>query len=155
MTNPVFHGGAGNFRIPRHGYSGPHPVAGEQAGFQDTLWGFGIRHAINSGVLAAQSKLTGADYTRLWQEAFGRQLQTSVVNRAIYELLGNRGYRWFLRWVSNNQDPRGLLQRAYHDSWYKRLLIPWAKSRYRSRRHDESCNHVNCDCVWCKHGQIS
>lgn len=45
--------GVGNFRIPGTALSGTHPVVGEQAGFQDTLWGFGMREAITSGVLAA------------------------------------------------------------------------------------------------------
>ena len=49
MANPREHGGAGNFRIPRSAYSGSHPVAGEQTGFQDPLRGFGMRYAIASG----------------------------------------------------------------------------------------------------------
>ncbi len=36
-------------------------MTGEQAGIQDFLWGFGIRSAIDSEVLAAQCLLNGED----------------------------------------------------------------------------------------------
>ena len=94
--------------------AGSHPVVGEQAGFQDALWGFGMRHAILSGVLAAQSLLYGEDYTRLWKNAFGLQLKTATVNRAIFELLGNHGYRWFLHWVANSRDLQRALMRRHN-----------------------------------------
>lgn len=32
-------GGAGNFRIPARSITGVNPVAGEEAGCQDFLWG--------------------------------------------------------------------------------------------------------------------
>ncbi len=127
MKNPRAHGGIASFGLTGKSVSNHQPVAGEQAGFQDALWGFGIRHALLSGVLAAQSLIQGEDYNRLWQRAFGQQLMTAIVNRALFERLGNRGYRWFLKRVSNTQDLNELLRRQYHGSLLKRLLFPWAK----------------------------
>ncbi len=150
MKNPVFHGGAGNARIPAGAYNGRHPVAGEHAGFQDALWGFGIRTAILSGILAAQSLLTGEDYDALWRRELLPQMQTSVINRALYALVGNRGYRWFLRRLASDKDIRRTLRRRYQPSRIKNLLKPWADGRYRSRRQDTSCDHVDCHCVWCR-----
>jgi len=151
MKNPVAHGGAGNFRIPASAYSGQNPLVGEQAGFQDTLWGFGIRLAISSGVLAAQSLLDGDNYDELWQTQLRPQMQTAVVNRAFYSLLGNRGYRWFLNHTVHKPDVRHALYKAYHPSRVKNWLLPWATARYISRRKDVSCDHVDCYCVWCRH----
>ncbi len=150
MKNPVPHGGAGNFRIPQSAYSGRHPLVGEQAGFQDTLWGFGIRLAMASGRLAAQSLLTGENYDTLWRRELLPQMETSVVNRALYSLAGNRGYRWFLRRLSTRQDIRRSLRRQYQTSWPKRVMLSWANGRYQSQRKDVSCSHVDCNCVWCR-----
>jgi len=150
MINPVAHGGAGNFRIPSSGYSGQHPLVGEQAGFQDTLWGFGIRLAISSGVLAAQSLLDGENFDDLWQRELQPQMQISVVNRAFYGLLGNRGYRWFLNKMAGKSDIRSGLYNIYNPSYIKQWLLPWASGRYESRRKDVTCNHIDCHCVWCR-----
>jgi flavin-dependent dehydrogenase len=149
MTNARFHGGVGNFRIPASALSGRHPMTGEQAGFQDTLWGFGMRLAIGSGVLAAQSLLDGGDYEALWRKELGPWLRVSVVNRALYGSLGNEGYRWALRQQAG-RDAREFLHRLYRPSFAKRLLMPWARWRYRGRRRDASCNHVDCACIWCR-----
>jgi len=150
MINPVAHGGAGNFRIPSSGYSGQHPLVGEQAGFQDTLWGFGIRLAISSGVLAAKSLLDGKNFDDLWQRELQAQMQISVVNRVFYGLLGNRGYRWFLNKMAGKSDIRGGLYNIYNPSYIKQWLLPWASGRYESRRKDVTCNHIDCHCVWCR-----
>lgn len=152
MSNPRPHGGAGNFRIPASAYSGAHPVAGEQAGFQDTLWGFGIRFAIHSGILAARSLIDSKDYDARWRHSMGPVLRAAVVNRAIYGALGNPGYRRFLRRASVSGDARRLLHRYYGPSWLKSLLYPWARWRVQSRRRDVTCNHVECSCVWCRCG---
>jgi flavin-dependent dehydrogenase len=150
MDNPRADGGAGNFRVPASAYSGSHPVAGEQAGFQDLLLGFGMRYAIASGVLAARSLLDGTDYDALWRRELEPGLRATVVGRALYRALGNRGYAWLLRAQERAGDARRFLHRWYRPSWAKRLLFPWARTRYRSRRRDASCNHVDCTCVWCR-----
>ncbi len=154
MKNPQPHGGSGNFRIPRSAYSGPHPLVGEQAGFQDTLWGFGMRLAISSGVLAAQSLLSGdpgeKSYDTLWQRDLKPQMETSVVNRALFSLAGNRGYGWFLEQLVSRKSLRESLRWQYQSSWPKRLLGPWARHRYESRRKDITCDHIDCHCIWCR-----
>ncbi|MBL1319912.1 MAG: NAD(P)/FAD-dependent oxidoreductase [Methylophaga sp.] len=155
MINPQAHGGTGNFHIPKSAYSGMHPLVGEQAGFQDTLWGFGMRLAISSGVLAAQSLLNNQNYDILWKQKLKPQMETSVVNRALFSLLGNRGYGWFLRRHIANPSLREQLRTQYHPSLYKKLLLPWAKWRYQSLRKDESCNHIDCHCVWCREGKCA
>ena len=71
------------------------------------------------------------------------------MNRAIYSMLGNRGYAWFVRRAAS-MDAREFLRRVYSPSWLKRALEPWARIRYRSRRTDASCDHVSCSCIWCR-----
>lgn len=152
MDNPRAHGGAGNFRVPTSAYSGAHPTVGEQAGFQDTLWGFGMRYAIVSGVLAARSLIEGSDYDALWQREFGPAMRAGIVNRALYDAFGARAYSWLLRRQERAGDTRRYLRRLYRPTWAKSLLLPWARRRYQSKRHDASCEHVNCTCVWCRCG---
>ncbi|MBK5204592.1 MAG: NAD(P)/FAD-dependent oxidoreductase [Polaromonas sp.] len=154
MINPVAHGGVGNFHIPARAVTGVHPVAGEEAGFQDFLWGFGMRYAILSGVLAARSLLEGKDYDMLWRQELEPPMWNSMVNRALFGLLGNRGYRWLLqRSQTQRWDAHRVLHGLYQPGPIKRLLLPWARIRYHSKRRDENCNHVNCTCVWCRHGE--
>ncbi len=150
MKNPQAHGGSGNFHIPQSAYSGPHPRIGEQAGFQDTLWGFGMRLAISSGVLAAQSLLNDEDYDVLWQRDLKPQMETSVVNRALYSLVSNRGFSWFLKHLAAKPDIRDSLRWQYQSTLSKRLLAPWAKRRYESQRKDVTCDHIDCHCIWCR-----
>lgn len=151
MKNPRPHGGVGNIRLPASALSGTHPVAGEQAGFQDALLGFGMRHALRSGVLAARSLLAGRDYNALWRPMLAPELRTSIVNRALYGLIGNGGYRWLLRWQARG-DARAILHGQYRPVWVKHVLWPWARTRYASRRRDASCDHVDCQCIWCRCG---
>lgn len=130
MCHPRRHGGTGAF-----GFLGTAPAdgvarVGERAGFQDPLWGFGIRIALRSGVLAARSLLEGGDYEALWRKELGPWLRASLANRAIYGALGNAGYRWALRRQAAH-DARAFLHRLYRPSPLKRLLLPWAALRYR------------------------
>jgi len=153
MENPVFHGGAGNFRIPSSAVSGGHPIIGEQAGYQDFLWGFGMRYAIASGLLAAESLLENKNYELLWRQYLNKNIQASMVNRVVYAKLGNRGYRWMLRRSLKRQwDPYQKLHDLYQPNWLKSLLLPWAKYQFNSKRQDISCQHLDCHCIWCRHG---
>jgi flavin-dependent dehydrogenase len=105
---------------------------GESAGFQDCLWGFGMRYAILSGYLAASSIIEGTDYDRLWKKELKPMLETSLVNRYLVELFGASAYRYLARKVSTG-DPCAFLRRHYNYSFAKHLLLPLAKRAFKGR----------------------
>jgi len=69
----------------------------------------------------------------LWRQQLKPQMDASVVNRCIFSLLGNKGYGWFLRKQSQG-DARHSLRKEYQHSLMKKVLHPWAKRYYLSRR---------------------
>ncbi|WP_300517472.1 NAD(P)-binding protein [Aliiroseovarius sp.] len=151
MRNPRAFGGYGAYRWPRSATQGGHPVIGEHAGFQDALAGFGMRHAIRSGVLAAECLLDGGDYTARWQSELGPSLKAGIVNRWMFGLGGEFGMRLACRRLARG-DAGDVLRRAYDLTTFRRLMLPLARRRYRKMLADPSCSHTDCDCVWCRHG---
>src|SRR6516165_2578699 len=149
MRNPHPFGGFANFRMPRSAIQGGHPVIGEQAGFQDALAGFGIRYAFRSGLLAARSILDGTDYTSLWRRELLPLLRAGIVNRFIFNNIGARGRKIALARLARG-DASLALRRLYQPSILSRILFPVAHFRYQTPLHDNSCDHVDCHCVWCQ-----
>ena len=149
MRDPRPFGGFANFRLPRTAVHGGHLVIGEQAGFQDALAGFGMRYALRSGLLAARSIIDGMDYTRLWRRQLLPLLRSGVVNRFIFNTVGESGWKIALSRLSRG-DTGLTLRRFYQSSWVSRLLFPIAWTRYRAQLGDPSCDHVDCECVWCR-----
>jgi flavin-dependent dehydrogenase len=89
------------------------PSLGEAAGFQDYLWGFGIRLALQSGDLAARAITEGTDY----EEWAGREIrpliQASLRLRTLYDRVGDRGDRTLIRGIATVRDPGAILRHAY------------------------------------------
>ena len=145
MSNPKTFGGYGNFRFPYTAQQGGRPVIGEQGGFQDPLAGFGMLYALRSGILAAQSVITGA----LWQQSLGPLMKAGAVNRYLFNL-GGDALRCLALSRLEHRDARIGLQRAYRPSLISALLFPFIKTRIGVSLEDPSCSHENCDCVWCR-----
>lgn len=124
---------------------------GESAGFQDCLWGFGMRYAILSGYLAAKSLIEGSDYDMLWKRELKPMLETSLINRFLFERFGHSGYRYLAKKFTKS-NPCDFLRKHYNYSFFKHLLLPVAKKKYESRVKDMNCNHEGCACVWCECG---
>jgi flavin-dependent dehydrogenase len=151
VNNPKEFGGFGNFFLRPEEVHGRHLYVGESAGFQDFLLGFGIRYAMTSGYLAAQSIIQGTPYDRLWHEHLRPSLQASLVNRVLVDRFGHLAYRFIVQRLSRDGDVRGFLRRVYGWSSWKKLLLPYAIRHYHSRVKDERCQHsAICDCVWCR-----
>ena len=55
-------GGKGDFSIPSTYFANGQYFVGEAGGLQDFMWGFGMRYAVTSGVMAANSILSGSNY---------------------------------------------------------------------------------------------
>ncbi len=140
IMNPRRFGGTGNFTVPQTARRGCVLFAGEAAGFQDPLWGFGMRYAMVSGCLAARAALSGdlALYDRSWQSRLGGQLRRGIVNRYLYARFGDRGYAALLHLLDRAPDVRAQLRDYYGTSLAGRLLYPWAHHGIRSRRTESS-----------------
>jgi flavin-dependent dehydrogenase len=116
IRNPKRFSGFGNFSILKTAINDGTICTGEAAGFQDFLFGFGIRYAITSGYLAAQSISEGVNYDALWKKQFGRKLRSSLINRKVYELFGAYAYDAFIRKIKNAANPNQLLLTYYNRS---------------------------------------
>src|SRR5205085_4568008 len=93
-----------NFHLKSRATSNGSRFVGEAAGFQDYLFGLGIRYALTSGYLAARSILEERDFDELWRAELGIKQETSLVNRFLYEAGGNAGLSMFVRQAARAKD---------------------------------------------------
>ncbi len=152
IREPKPFGGFGNFFLPATP-SGKNPkglYVGEAAGFQDALWGFGIRYAILSGFLAAQSIIWNASYEELIRKHILPLQKVSLANRLLYDRAGNRGRKFLLSKLGNAPDVLAVLHKHHRLGIGRKLVFAVAKVWYRTRLIDKNCLHENCSCVWCR-----
>jgi len=97
---------------------------GEAAGLQDFLWGFGMRFAITSGYLAAQSVIDNRDYERIANEHFQNKLKAGVVNRFLWEnVLSKRDYSFL---ISFAEFAKKNLYSMHNYGLWQRMIYPLA-----------------------------
>lgn len=96
MEDPKEVGGSGCFSIPNKFKENNSLMVGESAGLQDFFAGFGIRSAIVSGNLAAQSIIYNEDYEKLANECFIKKQKASLVIRFLWEKLSFNDYSLIL-----------------------------------------------------------
>ncbi|HXI13351.1 MAG TPA: NAD(P)/FAD-dependent oxidoreductase [Thermoanaerobaculia bacterium] len=135
-----------NFHIKSIATSGMSRFVGEAAGFQDYLFGLGIRYALTSGYLAAQSILEERSYDDLWMKELGHKQQTSIVNRFLYERGGNLGLSIFVRQAGRARDFNAYLGGWHASTWWKRLASPMVR---RFWIHSGRCQHKP-GAHWCR-----
>lgn len=138
-------GGYGNFFLVNRYVKDSRLYVGEAAGMQDFLWGFGMRYAMVSGYLAAKSIIENKDFEYLMKERFDNQLKASLVNRFLFEQLGNKGYNFLIKRVVNNK-PYNFLYDYYNETSLQKIIYPFAKYFLRSKEN----RHKDCDCTWCR-----
>ncbi|MBZ5640039.1 MAG: NAD(P)/FAD-dependent oxidoreductase [Acidobacteriia bacterium] len=122
--------GHGSFGLPPTLRDGGGIRVGEAAGFQDLLFGFGIRSAMVSGVLAARSILHGYDYQRLWLDRLMPHMKAAVVNRAVYSVLGNVAKVSLCSMLRRTRRPEDLMRRLYAFTPVHRVLFPLVRPRF-------------------------
>jgi flavin-dependent dehydrogenase len=135
-----------NFHLKHRATNGHARWVGEAAGFQDYLFGLGIRYALTSGNLAARSILEERDFDELWRSELGQKQETSLVNRFLYERGGNFGLAMFVRHASQARDFRRYLSQWHQRPWWKSILAPMVR---RVWKHDGDCQHKPGE-HWCR-----
>lgn len=109
-------------------------TVGEAAGLQDFLWGFGIRHALHSGHLAARALHEHLDYARLAAREIHPLVRASIINRMFYDRVGNRAYTLLIRHFAASPDLARRIRPWYRGRLLHRILWPLAERRYRPRQ---------------------
>ncbi len=137
IRNEKKFGSYGNFFLSNTQVLHDSLYVGEAAGFQDCLWGFGMRYAVVSGYLAAKSVIDGSDYDALWKGRLKGMLETSLINRYLFERWGHRGYRYLAKKISSG-NPCEFLRRHYNYSFFKHFLLPFAERAYRGQQRRQA-----------------
>ncbi len=139
-------GGSGNYHLVQGAVTGNRLYAGESAGFQDALFGFGLRYALISGHLAGRANGSTSAYEQEWRSRLSGLNAASIFNRWVYERLGNRGLKFVLKHVVAKRDPRQLLHRIYEPALWATMVSRWLSNRPLL----PECPLSNCDCTWCR-----
>ncbi len=141
-------GGSGNFTRVKKVTLGSRLYAGEAAGFQDALFGFGLRYALVSGGLAGRSLALGlTDYEERCRQRLAGFNNAAIFNRWLYSILGNRGCGLVLDHFVRGRDPRRMLGRIYAPARWKNLLSMLVP-QFPLMRSEQY--HHDCSCSWCR-----
>ena len=107
-------GGYGHFEIKKNYYNeNGAMLIGEAGGFQDYLWGFGMRYAFQSANLAAKSIIQNEPYNDLIKEHLLKKMKHSKRNRLISEVMGPLMYPTKYYLFASSKDPLKLLNICY------------------------------------------
>ena len=152
LVNPSRFGGHANAYLLPASRKGNMLYVGEAAGFQDALFGFGMRFAMVSGALAAGAWLDGDPglYDRLWKPRLRGLLRVGLVNRFLFERLGDAGYTRHMPGVARNRDGRSFLRGHYAPTWWKSALFHLVRPALRKRIEAPPTMTEGCDCTFCR-----
>ncbi len=92
IDNPIPVAGVGCFSTRNVFQQDDRIYIGEAAGIQDLMWGFGIKTALESGHLAAESIKQGNDYGEMARSHFEERLKATLVNRFLWEVIRLNNY---------------------------------------------------------------
>lgn len=133
IKNPKNVGGVGCFSIGNIFQKNNNLFAGEAAGLQDVLWGFGMKYAFVSGFLAAQSIINNEDYSDKIKKEFSNKLKASLANRFLWENFNSANYESFLSMLKFKKDLFGLFYSFYNYNFLQRMIYPFALSYMRKK----------------------
>ena len=128
FENIKFFGGKGSFNYRKTKLSHPYSV-GEAGGFQDFLFGFGMRFSMLSGV-AASKMISGfkvSAYSDL--KLLRNKMRLSFFNRKLYERLSDKQMFKVALKFSDASEPLSILENAY--KWNVKDLISLRKIRHK------------------------
>jgi len=121
-------GSRGSFSLPFGSLQPPCQV-GEAGGYQDYLFGFGIRMSMMSGKAAALSILGRKKEAKEIMKSLNRKRRFSFVNRVLYERLNDNQMAVFAKKFSESPDPLSILSGAY--TWNFKNILRWINIGHR------------------------
>ena len=127
----MYFGGKGDFGLPKKYVHDGRIYVGEAGGLQDFMWGFGMRYAITSGVLAAKAILDECDYEREVRKRLVPLVEASAINRFLMNRVGNRGFKFVANYWMRDQERSGdglrFMNWLYKPGFFRRALWPFVR----------------------------
>jgi flavin-dependent dehydrogenase len=115
-------GSRGSFSLPFRNFKLPYLI-GEAGGYQDYLFGFGMRMSMLSG-LSAALLLVGKEGQALpIIKDINKKRKLSFVNRLLYERLNDRQIASLAKKLAKVEDPLSILSEAY--KWNIKNFMRW------------------------------
>ena len=132
ISNGSHFASRGSFSLPFGSLVLPYEI-GEAGGYQDYLFGFGIRMSMMSGRAAALSIIGRKKEAKALINDLNQKMRLSFVNRILYERLNDDQMASFAKKLSKAIDPISLLSSAY--MWNLKNILRWItmKKRYEIR----------------------
>lgn len=125
--------GFGNYGLPKTAIKNGRFYIGESAGFQDASKGFGIRYAIISGYLAAQSIIHHENYDRLWKREFFEELKRNMKRRIRINKINNRDYDFMLHNMGKRIDINNYVKYSRKRRKHLDILLPLYLWKWKMR----------------------
>ena len=118
----------GSFSLSFLAWKPPFQI-GEAGGFQDYLFGFGIRMSIMSGRAAALSVIGEKKEARKILIQLNQKRRLSFINRILYERLNDYQMAVLAKKLYESSNPLSILSGAY--DWNFKNMLRWINMRYR------------------------
>lgn len=152
MRNERHFGGFGNMSATPLLRVGNLLFAGEAAGFQDSLFGFGMRYAMLSGHMAGRAFQSGdlASYKLNCEKHLIPMVEAAIVNRYLFSRLGIYGQQKFLELLCGSIDSGVWLRKRYARQKWMSIIYPFLrKTSFNKNNMTHECKD-DCDCTYCK-----
>jgi flavin-dependent dehydrogenase len=110
-----------------------------------------------SGALAASAWADGMPqrYDRLWKLRLQGLLRAGLVNRFLYERMGDAGYTRYIPHVARHADGRAFLGKHYGPAWWKSLLFHAVRPAMARRIAAPTIMEPGCDCTFCRCSRLA
>ena len=123
----------GSFHLPRFWERSRTVMIGEAGGYQDYLFGFGMRMAMYSGLVAAHKLCGEYSLARSSHHELNLKRKISFVNRIFYEQLSPASVHYWVERFHASKAPLNILRRAYDWNWRKLVQSYNLKDHYAVR----------------------
>ena len=132
ISNEQDFGSRGSFTFSLSRISLPLQI-GEAGGFQDYLFGFGMKMSMVSGLLAGKYLNGEKSKARSLLKKINKKRRISFLNRILYERLSDENMYYFAQKFSFSENPLSILKQAY--KWDFKTLARWIniKKKYEIR----------------------
>ena len=118
----------GSFSLPFLAWKPPFEI-GEAGGFQDYLFGFGIRMSMMSGRAAALSVIGKKTEARTILIQLNQKRKISFINRILYERLNDYQMGVLAKKLYESSNPLSILSSAY--DWNFKNMLRWINMSHR------------------------